>query len=290
MSDKNIDKSKMKCMAYITDGGYMYQYIYYDESTKQFFAEGYHYGSVDDAEEHYDGIEEISFERALRKVYPKLEKLQKFRDIERVDFEKTLKQVVQNYKNLDVPKEAVKRIINSNLTSDDCAYYYECENGEVFKYSQATWSFYRYNFEKNCWVSDDNAVFTILNQDFTEYYGYKWREKCNESGELKTSSQQIEIIEPKTQTKIKDNDINLQKDVKELSSPQNVEITENKIDQREKKKTTQKPWLYLVLLFVSAGCMPVCAMQDMWFLLLMSMGVFIYSLCKFVACANTRSR
>ncbi len=258
MSDKSIDLSKMECVAYITDGGYMYQYIYYDEETKQFFSEGYHYGSVDDAEEHYDGIETLTFEQALRKVYPKIEGIQKFRKIKGLDLESALKKVAENYKNHNVPEESVKRVINSNLTSDDCAYYYECENGVVFKYSQTTQSFYRYNQEKDCWLSDDNTLFTLLNQEHTEYNAYQWRVKCGVSDlDIKTTEQ-------------------------------NVSVEKNEPDKRLKKNNTSKMWLYLILLLVSAVSMPLCAMVDMWYPLLMSIGLFIFSLCTLIAYVRTR--
>lgn len=47
-------------------------------------------------------------------------------------------------------------------------------------------------------------------------------------------------------------------------------------------------WLYLILLLVSAVSMPLCAMVDMWYPLLMSIGLFIFSLCKLIAYVRTR--
>lgn len=224
MNDKKIDLSKMKCVAYITDGGYMYQYIYYDEESKQFFSEGYHYGSVDDAEEHYDGIETLTFEQSLRKVYPNIEGLQKFRKIKGLDLESTLKKVAENYINHNVPEKAVKIVIDSNLTSDDWAYYYECENGVVFKYSQTTQAFYRYNTEKDCWISDNNAVFTLLNCECTEYNSYQWRVKC---GVVDYEKMQVNCVTP---------------------SKQNVQAEVNK----PRRKSNKRIWLSFILVILCA--------------------------------------
>lgn len=62
----------MKCVAYINAGGYMYQYVYYDEYTKQFYSKCYHYGKVDDAEEFCNGIKKLTYVQALKKCIQKL--------------------------------------------------------------------------------------------------------------------------------------------------------------------------------------------------------------------------
>ena len=185
----------------LTDGGYVWEKVYYDLNKKEFVKDKFHCGSVDDCAEFYDGRETVPEKELIAKVWNEPVFLCNILKYVENDYTEFIKELICSRKTTMVKLHGDKRIdearqkhINSGLVGDSETEagltYYEVED-IVCKYSDYTGEYYRYQRTQNNWIQDDDVLFRmvgkgqILSFDLIYWKNRNKRKRFEEIGKCK---------------------------------------------------------------------------------------------------------
>lgn len=111
----------------LTDGGYVWEKIYYDNTTKQFVKDKFHCGSVDDCADFYDGREVVSEKELIKQARSNVSLLSNMTKYAIAEKE-SIKNQIDSFKKLDEFEDSALTTFFDVKSLDDLSLYCICVN------------------------------------------------------------------------------------------------------------------------------------------------------------------